>query len=482
MSRSPYLYAPLLAVLLSVFWLHALWVPFWQDDFHLLLLARDAREAGDAWWSVFWPVEKSIFWRPLSEGIHWRLVEGVLGADPRAAHALNLLFLVAAALAVAWLVADYAPLIDRRVDAHRAFLMAGFLYGIHAAHLLPALWATAVHTSMNVLFSALALRFWVSALRDSPAGLSLGLLSVPVFLLLALFSKETGILALPLGALLTLLVWRRARPTRAGWIVAASSMLLALAWLAVRRHLVVPASGAYEMGVGINTLRNLASMVLFFINVPRESLRFMLEQQSALAALWALACAALQATAIWIVLLAGRSVLGLKGVAAATAFFLIAGSPHLLFSWNSYAYYITLGLIVWPLLAALAPLSARRARLVLAAATLSSGLSVAGNYALGYPALLARAEWAERQLAIIRDQFPAVADRARDQGIEVVSENRHRFLGIGISGLAFGLDLPRERIREVDPDVPVSSSRVRLMVPDGGDAYFVGSRGSAVHP
>ncbi|MCG6862087.1 MAG: hypothetical protein LJE70_12525 [Chromatiaceae bacterium] len=472
MLRSPYLYVPLLALLVGAYWLHALQVPFWQDDFHFLGVARSAREAGEGWASVFWPGEKSIFWRPLSEGLYWRFVEGALDADPLAAHAVNLLFLIAATLAVAWLVADYAPLVAPGADPRKAFMAAGLLYGIHAAHLIPAIWATAVHSSMVVLFAALALRFWVSALRDSPAGWSPGLLSAPVFLLLALLSKENGILVLPLGALLTASVWDRLRPSRAAWRIAGVSLLLASGWLWIRQEMVVVPSGAYEMGIGINAVRNLTAMGLFFFNVPRESLRFMLEQQSAPATLWALACGLAQAAAVWVVLAAARPRLRLRAWLAAIAFFLIASAPYLLFSWNSYAYYISLGLIVWPFLVAVAPLSARKARLVLAAALISSGLSVAGNYALDYPALLARAEWANRQLANISAQFPAVAERARARGIEVLVENRHKFLGIGIPGLAYELDLSPQKIRVVAPQEPVSSASVRLVIPDSGDARF----------
>jgi hypothetical protein len=251
------------------------------------------------------------------------------------------------------------------------------------------------------------------------------------------------------------------------------SAVLAVLWLIVRRELVVPPSGAYEMGMGPNTLRNVASMGLFFFNVPRESLRFLLEQQSVLAALWALACALLQAVALWLVLRSVGTRLGIRGWLAVAAFFLIAGAPYLLFSWNSYAYYITLGLIVWPFLAVLASLSAARMRLVLGAALLSSALSVAGNYLLDYPALLARADWANQQLALIRAQYPAFEKRAREQGIDLLIENRHRFLGIGVSGLALALDLPETSIREHTADAARSSgSAVRLFVPDSGDVRF----------
>lgn len=468
MPRSPYLYVPMVAAVLAAFWVHALWVPFWQDDFHLLLVAREAREAGEAWWSVLWPAQKSIFWRPLSEGIYWRFIDGALAADPVAAHALNLSVLVAAALAVGWLVADFAPMIAPDIDPRQAFLAGAFLYGIHAAHLLPAVWVTAVHSSMVALFSALALRFWVAALRDQPAYLSPGLLAIPFFLILALLSKENGILVLPLGALLTVMVWGSLRPTRAAWAVAAVSLLLALLWLRLRQELVVPPQGAYAMALGTNSLRNLASMALFFVNVPRESLRFMLEQQSAGAALWAVACAALQVAAIGLAA-ASRPALGVKGAMAATAFFLIAGAPYLLFSWNSYAYYITLGLIVWPLVAVRADWSARGARIMVAAALLSSTLSVAGNYLLDYPALIARAKWADRQLALIGAQLPSVAD-ASGAGIDVVVDDPHRFMAIGVAGLALALDLPRESFRVIAPDDPAGDARLRLIVPDYGDA------------
>lgn len=472
MPGSPRVYVPLVAAVIVAFWIHAVQAPFWQDDFHFLRIARDAREAGEPWLSVFWPADKSIFWRPLSEGLYWRLVEDTLNASPAAAHAVNLAFLAGAALAVAWLVASYAPMVDSRVDPAKAFVVSGILYGLHAAHWIPAVWATAVHTSMVVLFSALALRFWVIALREAPRVLNPGLAAIPLLLLLALFSKENGILVLPLGALMTALIWRRHRPTPVVWAVCAFSVLLALVWLRVRQELVVPPSGAYEMGLGGNSLRNLASMGLFFFNVPRESMRFMLEQQSATSAVWALACLALQATAVWVVMSSISAGARLKAAAAAIAFFILAGAPHLLFSWNSYAYYITLGLIAWPALAALADLSAGRLGFVFGVALLSAGLSVAGNYALDYPALLARAEWANRQLAHIRQQFPPVAAAARANGVEVIAENRHQFLGMDLAGLAWALDLPIEKLRLVDPDTPCAGTAVRLVVPGRGDAWF----------
>lgn len=472
LARSTLASTTLLAVLLGAFWLHALLVPFWQDDLQLLLVAREAREAGEGWLSAFWPTAKSIFWRPLSEGIYWRLVEGPLEAQPVAAHALNLISLIAACLAVAWLVADYARLVEPAVSWRKAFLLAGSLYGVHAAHFVPAVWATAVHTSMVVLFSALALRYWVAALRDRPTGLTGGLVAIPLFLLLALFSKENGIMTLPLGALMTALTWQRARPTRAAWAIAALSVLLAGIWVLVRREMVVPPMGSYKMDLGTNSLRNLVSMALFFLSVPREALRFVLEQHSAIAALWALACAGLQAAAVWLVVVAARPRLGLGGGMAALAFFLIAAAPHLLFSWNSYAYYITQGLMIWPFLAAIATLSPRRTRLVLALALLSSGLSVAGNYLLDYPALLARAEWAQQQRTAIRAQFPAVADQARSAGIDLVIKGQHRYLAIGVAGLALDLDLPREVLYISEPDAPPNPAKARLVFPDTGNPYF----------
>lgn len=472
MLRSPFLYVPLTGVLLVAFWLHSIQTPFWQDDFHFLLVAREAREAGEGWYTVFWPTSKSIFWRPLSEGLYWRLVEGVFDANSMAAHAINLSFLVFASLAVAWLVADYGRLIAPSLDWRKAFVTAGFLYGIHAAHFIPAVWATAIHTSMVVLFSALALRFWTSALHDGPAASRPGLLSVPLFLLLALFSKENGILALPMGALLTALAWNRARPIRYAWAVASVTVILAMAWLRLRQEMIVPPSGAYEMGLSISTVRNLGSMVLFFLNVPRESLRFMLEQHSAAAALWGIVCGLIQAAAVWVFVGPAISRFGLKSGAAAVAFFLTAAAPHLFFSWNSYAYYITLGLIAWPMLAVISPLSPRRIRLAIGTTLLSSSLSIAGNYALDYPALLARADWANRQLSIIRGQFPAFAEQIRARGIDVVVENRHKFLAIGADGLAFELGLSRESIREIPPDERISGSAVKLIVPNSGDAHF----------
>lgn len=454
----------LVSATLFLFWSPLLTTPFWQDDFTLLYLAREAQAAGEPWYSAFFPQQLSIFWRPLSEGVYWRLIENRLGADPATAHLFGLGVLVASALAVGWLAATLTRLLVPEANAAFGGLLGAFLYGIHGANFIPAAWATAVHTPLAVLFSALALRFWIAALRPSGGSSDPGLLLVPPLFLLALFSKESALLTAGLGLMVTFWVWPRYRPTTGGWAIMGLCTLIAIAWLLVRAQVTASVTAEYEMTFGTNVLRNGASLLAFLFNVPREALRFVVTEKSVIAGLWGAACFALQALAFWLLVRKGAHRLNRKGVAILALSFLIACAPYFALSWNSYAYYITLGLIVWPIVAATSNASREAKVAAVGAALISSSVALAGNMALDYPSLLGRANWAQTQRPIIDEMFPTPPEQ-----LYVKAENHHKYLGIGPDGLAYILGVKRPQIIELaEGERPPQESDV-LVVPADGD-------------
>jgi hypothetical protein len=253
--------------------------------------------------------------------------------------------------------------------------------------------------------------------------------------------------------------------------------LLALAWLLIRKQVTVPPTGAYEMTVGTNLLRNTASLFLFFFNVPREALRFVLSEHSVAAGLWGAACLLLQALAFRLLVRGNGLGIGCKGKAALILFFLLSCAPYFLLSWNMYAYYITLGLAAWAMIGAFSLAGSRAKALAVAAALLSSGLAVAGNMALGYPALLARADWAERQLAIVERRLPNPPER-----LYVEIGNRHKYLGFGREGLAYRLGMDRDHIVELSDGDRVPEGATLLVVPAEGDVSIREGRASEPGP
>ncbi|MEA3274330.1 MAG: hypothetical protein U9Q81_03365 [Pseudomonadota bacterium] len=156
-----------------------------------------------------------------------------------------------------------------------------------------------------------------------------------------------------------------------------------------------------------------------------------------------------QIRTFWLIWRKTRSRVTGRGEGSLLLFFLVAGSPYLAFAWNAYAYYVLLGLIAWGILAALADADLKTKGLAMAAALLSSSLAVAGSYLAPYPALIARANWAEKQLALVVSRYETAPE-----GIYVNVENRHRYLGFGPYGLAYRLGMKREQILEIPPGVP----------------------------
>ncbi|MDW7710841.1 MAG: hypothetical protein SCH98_10225 [Deferrisomatales bacterium] len=457
---------------LALFWSQALHVPFWQDDYYFLLDAQRARLAGEPWHAAFFPEAKVPWWRPLGERTYWRFVEGPLGGTARAAHVANILLLLAASAAVGWFVSTF---VSRRVpehDAGLAGLLAALLYGVHSAHFLPAAWASAANASLGVLFSALALRFWLVVTTSWGRRAAAAGVGAVVCFVLALLSRDIAFVLPALGLLLTLWLRPRYRPSAAAAVVGVLCVGTALIWLQLRSHFTLPADPAYEFQYGVNLLRNAAALVLFVFNVPFEALRFFFFVRPSFgAAAWGLASFLLQAGALILLIRGAREHLRGRELAGLAAFYVLGCAPYFPLSINCYPYYTSIGLLAYAIAAGLAVQGGRRVPQVLLLAILSSTLATLGNFFLDSPSHIGRARWAERQLVrleAVREARPELFAAP----LVVVVEDEHRFLGFRAEGLAYRLGIDLADIQVAGREEPVTGRRPALVVPREGDVKF----------
>jgi hypothetical protein len=468
------------AALLVAVWWPATGVPYWQDDYGFLLAAREARLAGDSrnWLAPDPPLP---IWRPIGAGLWWRFVEGPLGGNARAAHLASLAALLAAASAVGWLAAS----IRRHLPAEGgpdaigpgrerttgAGVVAGLMYGLHGAHVLPVAWVSAANDSLAVLFGALALRAWLAALARTgrraifaAAGALLGYAA-------ALLSRESSVVLPVLGVVLVLWVRPRARAARPAWAARAcgvGALALGLAWLLLRASLATDLPAAYAPQAGVNLARNAASLSLFLLGMPREALRFLIASPSFAIAAWAAACVVLQAGAFALLLRGAGRRLPRRAMTLLAVFVATAFAPFLPVAWNSYEYYVSFALLAPAFVAALA---ADRPRVSAAAVALTAAASLLATTValrLPEPALAARARWAERQLGALERQREADSRLARGP-ILVRSDDARRFQAFGAAGLAYRLGLDRREIRPAPESMAPPAGAVWVTVPARGD-------------
>ena len=122
------------------------------------------------WWSH--PHVKYVMLRPLSSALLW-LDQALLGGTPFAAHAHSLVWWVATAGVVAWLLRSVLP--------QRAAALATLLFVVHQAHTWPVVWLANRNALVSALFGALALKAYArwrerSVVRDAViASLGFGL-------------------------------------------------------------------------------------------------------------------------------------------------------------------------------------------------------------------------------------------------------------------------------------------------------------------
>lgn len=463
------------ALFLILFWSQTLSVPYWQDDYGYLLDAQKARLEHKPLYESFFPEAKVMFWRPLGQETYWRFVETILGGKARAAHAANIVLLVLSAAAVGWFVSTLIGRLVPGKESMAAGLVSAFLYGIHSSHFLPAAWTAAANDSIAVLFSALALRFWIVV---SASNNRKGMIAAPlviIFFIMALLSRDIAFVLPALGLMLSFWLLPRYKLSLTAWVTGLSCIVLALIWLRFRHQFTMPPISAYEFRFGANIIRNALCLVMFFFNTPFEALRFFFFVRPSFGmALWGCLCFVLQVSSFGMLLPGVREQLGGKGSIILGAFFVIGCAPFFLLNVNCYPYYLSIGLFVYAIIAGLAVSRGRLLPAVLVLAVLSSTVSTLGNYFLDSPSHIGRAMWAERQLVrleAMRDMQPQLFFMP----LSVLVEDDHKFQGFTSAGIAYRLGLDRNAINVFQAGDQANCKQPCLLVPKQGDVYFSGT-------
>jgi hypothetical protein len=437
-SPLPWIAVALLAASALLMWWPALQTPFWGDDYVFLHVAHATNAAGAPWWSDFWPSSPPRFWRPLSQEGYWRWVDATLGGSAHAAHVVSLVLHLLATLGVA-LFAFRLARACRWSHAGRIAALAGAVYGALTMHLLPVHWAAAANNAMLTLFTTLLLAAWVSA-RDDAAGALRPLLlaSLPVWLALALLSKESAALtpALMLVVAGFVAVRRLDRGELVAWLACVAVVAI---WLSLRARFTANTDASYDLSLGSNVLRNAASFVAWLLNVPREAMRMAVAGDRMHGLAW-IAATALPMLVAWALAgWRGRRLLTRMQWLGVAAFAGLAYAPYFLFAWNSYEYYAAIAVIL-PVIVLARCVTADGAALVVAAlVAVSSWIGVEGTRRLDHPGLIGRAHWAEATLQAL-EQKPVATP------LHVSVADEQRFYAIGQMGLAWRLGIAPEQI------------------------------------
>lgn len=422
----------LLAIATLILWLPALHTPFWGDDYVFLLKAHAAHVSAAPWWSDFWPRSPVRFWRPLSQEGYWRLMLACFGGHALAMHAANLILHLLASACVGVLALSVA----RACQWPRPRLtacFAGLVYATLAMHLLPVHWAAAANNSMLTVFTSLALAAWLHALCAQNHRPLFLLACIPILQMLALLTKESAVLVPLLMVVIGLFVkpgpWRRGNILV--WVVCVAEIVL---WLFLDRHFTAQTDAAYTLTLGFNVIRNGVAFVAWLLNVPRESMRMAISGDTGLALAW-IAATALPMLGAWLIALRrGHVLLSLRQWSAVILFAAIAYGPCFLFTWNSYAYYAAISVILPVIALARLSMDNRRWWLIALLIAVSSWMAVAGTRHASRPALLARAQWGENLLQQIEKQSVGLP-------LWVQSSDSHRFYAVGSAGLAWRLGI-----------------------------------------
>ena len=157
---------------------------FWDD--YIFLTANDVNPL-----AFLLPNETTIFYRPISMGLYFLLLDAIDPTGGWVAHVLNLGLLVSCVLGLATLVT--------RIAGFRAGLIAGIAYAALGAAPSLVAWVTVSHDLLAIAFLLLAFH-----LRHS--GHAVGALAAAGC---AIFSKETALAVLPALVLWPWLVQRR---------------------------------------------------------------------------------------------------------------------------------------------------------------------------------------------------------------------------------------------------------------------------------
>jgi hypothetical protein len=427
-----------LAAVSLILWWPALQTPFWGDDYIFLQNARAARLAGEPWWRAFWPDIQYRFWRPLSQDAWWTWIEGPLRADARLAHAANLALWIVSCLAVGLC----SMALGRSMDWSRPALLGALtaaVYSLLALSFVPIHWVCAANSSFLMLWTGLALTAWTSAPRSSGWRRIAACLAVPLLQVVALLSKESGALLPLLMAACSLMAWPRVKPgihEALAWLACWVAIAL---WLVLRARFTLDTDSSYDLAFGTNLIRNTGALFAWLLNVPRESIRLVVEGSTFTGLLWAGAALAPMIGAAYLVMqaIAGKTC-GRQGLAF-LLFVGVAYGPYFFLVWNNYAYYAATAGIATALLIGRGLEESPHALLISALLVLSSAVSVEGSRRADYPSLIGRARWAEQELT-------ALGGYDIDTPLAVKVNNAHQFYAIGPAGLAWRLGVPESQV------------------------------------
>jgi len=269
----------LLAVALS---LPALGVGYLLDDHFQRLTLREGHAAGAfatlsdpagnrelieagflPWWTA--PELRLAFLRPLSV-LTMRLDHWLWPDSPALKHAHSLLWL-------AGLVAAAAAFYRRVLDPRWVAGLAGLLFAVDEAHVIPAAWLANRNALLAGCFGALCLAAHDRARRE---GARRAALLSPTFLALALLSGEMGLGALAYLAAHALTLDRAPWPARLRAL--APALGVAAAWAAAYRGL---GCGTHGSGMYLDPLRDTAG---FLAALPERAALLLLGQWTPLPA------------------------------------------------------------------------------------------------------------------------------------------------------------------------------------------------------
>ncbi len=438
-------------------WLPALNTPYWGDDYVFLHAAHATNISSAPWWSDFWPTTPPTFWRPLSQEGYWRLVDALLHDNAYATHVVSLSLHVLASMGVALLALATARSC-KWSQPRLVAALAGVVYAGLAIHILPVHWAAAANNSFLTLFTTLCLAAWLYAAETAGVRRALLLASIPLWLMLALLSKESAVLTVALMVIIRLFTGQR-QAGRAEVVTLLVCGAITAVWLVLDAHFTAATDPAYKLALGKNFVRNAVAFVAWVSNVPREAVRMASNGEWPLALAWIAATAipmlAASAMAFWY----GRSRLCARQWLAIVLFAGIAYGPYFLLSWNSYPYYTAIAVTLPVIALACCCIDNPRVLIILALIALSSWVAVAGTRQLDHPGLIGRAYWAETMLQDLEHR-PVQAP------LWVAVQDSHRFYAVGTAGLAWRLGLPMSSIH-VATQCPVDA-RECLRIDDDG--------------
>lgn len=447
-------------IVASLLWLPVVGTPFLQDDYGFLYEMAAADAAGEPYRVLWLATGERTFWRPVSVGLHWRVVTDLLASSALAAHILGIVLVAFASACVGRLSVMCMEQWDSARSGTAPGFWAALLYGCHGAQFFPAAWVSAVQETYAVLWSALALIAFLWYCRRTKERFAVAVLSA-LFLCLAHLSKE-GTVVLPFVAGVLWLFFTDRR--RSDLLLLVFWGMITVSWLWGRSLLVsMPADATpYAPTFGYNILRNGILAVLFMFNLPRESVLLWVKDGNLWAAAWGAACVVLQASAFSILLLSIQGRLRAPQIAGLLLFSAVCLLPYLPLYSQAYPYYMLLALIPWGMLVERVARDAPRRVLPAAVcAVASSALLLAGEKLLPYPAPVARAEWANEALRQLHSDHESQREARAQQALYVYVGDDNRLAAVGYGGgLALASGLKKEQV--ILQDQPTSQTQVWL--------------------